>query len=45
MAPGAGRAGELDVSARVDGQAVVLVLDVGTLDANPSRLADVESVL
>lgn len=44
MATGAGTAGELDVLARVDGDAVVLVLDRGTGDVHAVALADVKGV-
>ena len=41
---GAGAANEVDVGARVDGEAVVLVLDVGVGDGDAAGAADVESV-
>lgn len=41
---GAGAANEVDVGARVDGEAVVLVLDVGVGDGDAVGAADVESV-
>jgi hypothetical protein len=44
VASGASSTGELDVGTRVDSQAVVLVLDVGTDDADVGRRADVEGV-
>lgn len=44
MTTGAGAASEGDISARVDGKAVVLVLDVGVGDGDASGAADVESV-
>lgn len=44
VAAGAGRAAELEVLARVDGQAVVLVLDVGAADVDAVGLVHVEGV-
>ena len=44
MAALAGAAGEVDVSAGVDGEAVILVLDVGVGNVDASGAADVESV-
>lgn len=41
---GAGTAGEVDVLTRVDGDAVVLVLDGGAGDGDVGTLADVETV-
>lgn len=40
----AGASNEVDVGARVDGKAVILVLDVGVGDGDASGAADVESV-
>lgn len=44
MAAGAVAAGESDVGAAVDGQAVVLVVDGGAGDGDLRRVADVEGV-
>ena len=44
MAAGAEAAGEGDVSAAVDGEAVVLVVDGGAGDGDLRRVADVESI-
>lgn len=44
MATGAGTADEVDVSARVDSKAVVLVLDVGVGDGDAGGAADIEGV-
>jgi hypothetical protein len=44
VSAGAGTAGEVDVSARVDGQAVVLVLDVRVGDVYTGRATNIESI-
>jgi hypothetical protein len=44
VAAGAGSAGEGDVFARVDGDAVILVLDDGTLDPNVVGITNVEPI-
>ena len=44
VATRAGTTNEVDVGARVNGQAVILVLDVGVGDGDASGAADVESV-
>ena len=44
VATRAGTTDEVDVGARVDGKAVILVLDVGVGDSDASGAADIESV-
>lgn len=44
MATGAGSSRELDVGSGVDGQAVVLVLDIGTRDDNIGGAANIKSI-
>lgn len=44
MATAAGAAGEGDVGARVDGKAVVLVLDDGTGDVDTGRRTDIKGI-